>query len=64
MHRRLALALVLVASAALMLSACGSSNSQTAKNNACTARDAVRKQVDSIRTSRPATRRRSSSRPW
>ena len=48
MHRRLALVLVLVASAALMLSACGSSNSQTAKNNACTARDAVRKQVDSM----------------
>ena len=48
MHRRLTLAIVLVASAALTLSACGASNSETAKNKACTARDAARAQVDKM----------------
>ncbi len=48
MHRRLVLALALVASAALVLSACGASSSQTAKNDACTARDATRGQIDKM----------------
>ena len=48
MHRRLALVLVLVASAALLLSACGTSKSEQAKNTACTARDNARKAVDQL----------------
>jgi hypothetical protein len=48
MHRRLALVLVLVASAALLLSACGTSKSEQAKNTACTARDNTRAQVDKL----------------
>lgn len=48
MHRRLALVLVLVASAALLLSACGTSKSDQAKNTACTARDNARKAVDQL----------------